>query len=378
MRERGSGSFDAAVVGGGLVGASVAYGLLRQGLSVVILDEGDIARRASRGNFALVWVQSKGMGMPAYGAWTRRSSDIWADFAAELRDRTGVDVAHHRPGGFTLVLSEAEFERRRAFMERLQSQPGWEPFPYEMLDRAQVQKIFPDIGPEVAGASFTPLDGHVNSLRLFRALHSACADLGVDYRPGRQVERIEPRAGGGFHIALAGGEVVEAGKLVLTAGVGNARLAPMVGLEAPVRPQRGQVIVTEKTRPFLPYPLVTVRQTDEGGVMMGDSSEEVEEDARVGLGVLGTMADRAVRMFPLIGRLNVVRTWSALRVMTRDGFPIYDESESAPGAFLCTCHSGVTLAAVHALELAPMIAAGRLQNRLSAFTARRFHVPAPA
>jgi glycine/D-amino acid oxidase-like deaminating enzyme len=87
------------------------------------------------------------------------------------------------------------------------------------------------------------------------------------------------------------------------------------------------------------------------------------------------MASRAMRMFPVLGRLNVVRTWAGVRVMTADGFPIYDQSEACPGAFVACCHSGVTLAATHALTLAPMIAAGRLDaNQVGAFSARRFHV----
>ncbi len=83
------------------------------------------------------------------------------------------------------------------------------------------------------------------------------------------------------------------------------------------------------------------------------------------------MAERAVRMFPMLAGLNVVRTWSALRVMTPDGFPVYDRSGDA---FLVTCHSGVTLAADHALSLAPAIAAGRLPDECAAFTPRRFDV----
>jgi glycine/D-amino acid oxidase-like deaminating enzyme len=57
---------DVAVIGGGLVGSAIAWGLARAGQRVAVLDEGDVALRASRGNFALVWVQSKGLGMPAY------------------------------------------------------------------------------------------------------------------------------------------------------------------------------------------------------------------------------------------------------------------------------------------------------------------------
>ncbi|MBV9861357.1 MAG: FAD-binding oxidoreductase [Alphaproteobacteria bacterium] len=368
--------FDAIVVGGGLVGAAVAYGLACHALRVAILDEDDTAWRASRGNFALVWVQSKGLGMPRYAAWTKLSSDIWADFAAELRDASGIDVAHSRPGGFTLALSEQELEQRRQTLHRLHNQPDMVPYPYEFVDRAQLRQVFPQIGPEVVGASFCPLDGHVNSLRLFRALHTAFARLGGRYLPRHRVDDIAHRDGE-FRVTAAGRSFAAA-RVVLAAGNGNRRLAPMVGLEAPVRPQRGQVIVTERAAPFLTHPIVTLRQTDEGGIMIGDSLEEAGFDTRLGLGVLGTMASRAVRMFPVLGRLNVVRSWAALRVMTPDGFPIYDQSADAPGAFLCTCHSGVTLAAVHAGKVAPMIAAGVLSPDLAPFSAYRFGVPAAA
>jgi glycine/D-amino acid oxidase-like deaminating enzyme len=61
--------------------------------------------------------------------------------------------------------------------------------------------------------------------------------------------------------------------------------------------------------------------------------------------------------------------------MTEDGFPIYDQSESCPGAFVVGCHSGVTLAANHALVVAPMIAHGALAaDEIGAFSARRFDV----
>src|SRR5580692_6711361 len=111
--------YDIAVIGGGLVGAAIAWGLAREKQRVVILDEGDDAYRASRGNFALVWVQSKGLGLPEYAAWTKRSSAGWAGLASALKDETAIDVAHQRPGGLTLSLSEDEHQRRIAQMQRL-------------------------------------------------------------------------------------------------------------------------------------------------------------------------------------------------------------------------------------------------------------------
>ena len=358
------------------MGSAIAFGLARCGQRVLVLDEGDIAFRASRGNFALVWVHSKGLGLPRYSAWTMQSSNSWAEFAQILEAETGIDVHFQRPGGFNLSLSERELEARAAMLERLQSQPGMQRFDYDMLDREAVKKALPFIGPEVAGASYSRYDGHCNSLRLFRALNAGMQKLGVTYLSEHRVERIE-YADREFRLHTRDGEI-RAPKIVLAAGIDNVRLGPMVGLDIPVRPQRGQLVVTEKTAPFLHYPVQTLRQTDEGGVMMGDSQEEAGADPTVTHAVISVLADRAVRMFPLLAHLNIVRTWAALRVMTKDGFPVYDASQTCPGAFSAACHSGVTLAAAHALHLAPRIAEGRLPEDFEPFSARRFHVQAVA
>jgi hydrogen cyanide synthase HcnC len=369
--------FDVVIVGGGVVGSAIAWGLGRGGHRVCVLDEGDVAHRASRGNFALVWVHSKGLGMPGYSAWTMRSADAWEGFADAMREQTGIDVAFQRTGGLNLVLSEREWHARKNLLERLQNQPGMRRFDWQMLDHAGVEKLIPQIGAEVTGGSYSRYDGHCNALRLLRALNHGMQQLGVVYRAEHRVQRIEHRAGE-FRVITPHGEL-RAGKLVLAAGLDNARLGAMVGLDIPVRAERGQIIVTEKTKPFLPYAMSKVRQTDEGGVMIGDSQEDAGVDDGVSTAVGAALAKRAVRVFPQLASLNVVRTWACLRVMTPDRFPIYDQSEACPGAFSAACHSGVTLAAAHALFLAPHIAQGVLPaEQFQTFSSRRFHVPALA
>ncbi|HEV7802524.1 MAG TPA: FAD-dependent oxidoreductase [Burkholderiales bacterium] len=369
--------FDVAVIGGGLMGSSIAWGLAQNGQRVAVLDEGDVAYRASRGNFALIWVHSKGLGLAPYSAWTMRSSNAWTGFADALQQQTGIDVAFQRPGGFNLSLSAREFEARRDVLQRIQDQPGQQRFDFEMVDRDRVKQAIPQIGPEVVGASYSRFDGHCNALRLYRALNAGMQQLGATYLSDHRVERIE-HVTGEFRMTTKRGEV-RAAKIVLAAGIDNVRLAPMVGMNIPVRAQRGQLIVTEKTAPFLHYPVQTVRQTDEGGVMMGDSQEEAGADPTVSSDVTAVLADRAMRMFPQLASLNIVRTWACLRVMTKDGFPIYEQSKTCPGAFNASVHSGVTLAAAHALFLAPQIAAGQLAaDDFAPFSARRFDVQALA
>lgn len=113
-----------AVIGGGLVGSAVAWGLARRGAKVVVLDEGDDALRASRGNFGLVWVQSKGDGMPDYADWTRRSAEIWPQLAAAIGAEEGVDVGLRQPGGIEPCLDDTEMAERELQIRRMHNQPG--------------------------------------------------------------------------------------------------------------------------------------------------------------------------------------------------------------------------------------------------------------
>jgi glycine/D-amino acid oxidase-like deaminating enzyme len=367
--------FDFAILGGGLVGSALGYGLARAGHRVAICDEGDVAYRASRGNFGLVWVQGKGLGLPQYSNWTQLSARRWPELARALAADTGIDVSLEQPGGFHLCLSERELEHRVQTMTKLTAQPGLERYDFEVLDHRAVAERIPGIGPAVVGGTYTANDGHVNALRLFRALHAGFARHGGVYRPNTRIAAIE-RAGDRVAVPTDGGPV-SGGRVVLAAGLGNAQLAPQVGIDAPVRPQRGQILVLERVQRFLRHPIATLRQTDEGTVLIGDSQEEAGFDDTVGLAVLATLADRAVRTFPSLGEVRINRTWAALRVMSPDGFPIYEQSRTVPGAFLVTCHSGVTLAAAHALELAPMLAAGELEARVAPFSTERLRKATP-
>jgi glycine/D-amino acid oxidase-like deaminating enzyme len=367
---------DAIVIGGGLVGSATAYGLVRAGLKTALLDEGDVAFRASRGNFGLVWVQSKGDGAPHYQRWTRLSADQWPSLAAELTAKTEIAVGYERPGGVHLCLSDAELDARCRMMERIKAESGNFGFEYRMLDRAELAHMLPGIGPAVVGASWTPYDGHANSLNLLYALHRGFVRRGGRYFPDSRVTdgRV---AREDFRIDTAAGEV-GAPKIVLAAGLGNAALAPHFGLVAPVRPLKGEILVTERARRILPMPITTIRQTQEGTIMLGDSQEDVGLDISQKTDVMRTIARRAALCFPWLRELQIIRAWAALRVMPPDGLPIYDQSERFPGAFTANCHSGVTLAGAHANAFAPMVACGVLEPALDLFTGKRFDVPAAA
>jgi hydrogen cyanide synthase HcnC len=364
---------DIAIIGAGLVGASIAYGLRDSAKSIAVLDEGDVALRASRGNFGLIWLQSKGFGMGEYSRWTLHSTRQWPRFAAQLKEETGIDVALEQRGGLTPLMGDFETEARLAWMQKLTSQPTVEPYEWKLLDHKQAADFVPGLGQDVTAAIWTPHDGTVNPLKLLRALHTMFDRSGMFYLPHHGVETITQIAGL-FYLKTSKG-TIRARKIVLASGLYNQMLGEQVGMLLPMAPQRGQIIVLERTRRLLETPMVTLRQNDEGSWLVGDSQEDAGyADHVVSLPVLATLADRAVRTLPALKEVRAVRAWSALRVRAQDGFPVYEQSISHPGAFIVTCHSGVTLAAIHALTLAPMIAAGTLPAELAPFSTRRFHV----
>ncbi len=262
---------DWAIIGGGVVGLSVAYGLARRGRSVLVLDGEDRDHRASRGNFGLIWVQSKGLDNPAYARWTRGSARLWRDFAAGLADATGADLSLQQRGGYEFFVDEAVMEARAARYDKLRADLGGD-YPYEILGHNALKREEPAIGPRVAGALFHHEDGHVNPLHLLRALAAEVRRMGGTVLTGQTVtDAAKPDE---FLLTTATGQTFRADRVVMAAGLGAARLGPQLGFRAPIRPQRGQVMITERLPPLLSRPSGILRQVNEGGIQIGASNEE--------------------------------------------------------------------------------------------------------
>jgi glycine/D-amino acid oxidase-like deaminating enzyme len=363
---------DVLIIGGGIVGAALGVGMAGRGASIRLLDGADTDLRAARANFGLIWVQSKGHSMPAYGRWTRRSADLWPDFAADLRARTGINIKLRQTGGLSFCLGEAALRNRRDAISRLHNQIEPWSATINVLNRNELQRLLPGItlGPDVSGASFCAEDGEADPLMLLRALHVSMRAMGVDICTGAEASRIS-HSNGIFRVE-AGGAAYEARRLILAAGHGSLALGKMVGLTVPVHAERGQILVTERLDPFLPFAGDTIRQTADGTVMIGATHEDVGFDLGTTGAATASLARHATDIFPDLASAKLVRAWAGLRVMTPDGCPLYAESESHPGAALITCHSGVTLAAIHAADLAPALLDGPLGRNYAAFGPQRF------
>jgi len=362
---------DYVIIGGGVVGLSVAWGLLKRGLTVTVLDGDDGSFRASRGNFGLVWVQSKGMNEPRYARWSQHSAAIWAEFAEELAHNTGTAVPLEQKGGYDFHFSEETLHARVEKYEDLKGKLDGD-YPFEVLGHNALRKEEPNIGPKVVGAILHHQDGHANPLKLLMALAADVRRMGGRVLTGKTVTGVTKPDG--FDVRCSDGTVVRAGKVILSAGLGATTLGPELGFKAPVRPQRGQVLITEKLPKLINRPSLIARQVDEGGIQIGATNEEVGLDDGVTQPGLSSLAAEAIATYPALAKAQLVRSWGALRVLSPDGLPIYQQSAKMPGAYLVTCHSGITLAAAHARFLPDWLEGTKSAPDLEVFGEARFEV----
>ncbi len=362
--------FDIAIVGGGVVGAAIGYGLVKLGRRVIIVDGADDALRASRTNFGLIWVQGKGYKFPAYQRITRQSADLWPVFAKELKDLTGVDVEYRRNGGMLFCVSEAQAEEEKAIGDKMAAIHS--DYAFEMIERKRLEKMLPEIrlGPDVLTASFSQMDGDVNPLMVLRALLDGFLRLGGILATRELVTRIVPSEGG--FLLTTNARTIEADRVVMAAGNDTMKFADSLDLPIRLVPERGQLLITERVAPVFHYAASGIRQTVTGTFQLGVTNERVGRTVDVTAGGAHHIANRALRLIPALGELRIIRQWAGLRVLTPDGVPLYDQSRRYPGIHVLACHSGVTLAALHAGPFAEWLASGAQSEIYAVFSGRRF------
>ncbi|MEQ5777298.1 FAD-binding oxidoreductase [Thalassospira sp. NFXS8] len=362
---------DIIVIGAGVVGAALAFGLARDGYKVKVLDGKNRDLRAARANFGLVWVQGKGVDAPAYSQLTHQSAELWPRFCDELANTAQVQIDYTNPGGLHYCLGDAEFEHRAAIAARINNAATSPEI--DMLSRRDLEKMVPaaQFGPDVTGASYCRLDGHVNPLQLLDALHNGIAAHGGSVVFRHPVTDVKPLSTGFAVHGPAG--TLQARYVIIAAGLGTAELANRCDMNIKIGTTRGQILVTERLDPLLPFPASGLRQTAEGTVMIGATQEQTS-DRGVSVNSAITLARRATRIIPALASVRLVRQWSGFRILPPDGSPIYAQSKSSPGLFAAVCHSGVTLAAAHAAIVGPAMINGQLDSELSEFSDGRFHV----
>jgi len=358
------------------MGSAVALGLATSGAKVLMVDKASRLHTASKANFGLVWSQSKGVDNRPYSRFSEKAVLEFKNFTQWLEEKSGIDVELRLGAGLVLCVGSRELTAREESIKKLhrEAEIHGEKHPSQMVDRKDVQELVGKtvLGEEVLGGSFSSIDGDVNPLLLLKAMRKAFIKAGGVFRPGCTVNSIKK-----FHkyYQLAtSSDKIEAPKIVLAAGLGNASLLTMMGKKIPLKAQKGQLLVTRRVKPFLSFPCSGLRQTGCGSLMIGYTQENTGYEVSTTASAAVQLAGRAVQIFPCLQHTKVVRSWASLRILTEDGLPIYDEVAGYPGAYVLATHSCVSLASLHKSLLPPWILGNKKPDDIRDFNLERFNV----
>ena len=366
---------DILVIGGGVTGSAVAYGLRRQKCNVIMLDASPGALgidKASRSNMGLIWCQSKFVHLPPYARWAFIASNQYSDLVCAVQEDSGIEVNYRPCGGIIACLGDEEFNQKKNYLEKLRLAVDPQ-YPAEMMSRNDLSKKLPhvDFGDEVSGGVWCDRDGFIEPLKLLYALRKAFVRQGGIFYPNVPVLRIVSKNGGYVSTTPLGDFYAD--RIVLAAGLSNKKLCHNFGYSLSIFADKGQVLLTERIDDILPIPVLGITRTPGGTVMIGFMHERAGYDTRAEPSSVRKEGLWAMRVWPLLGNLQIIRTWSGLRVMPNDGQAIYDTIPGHPNVYVINSHSCVTLVPVHERQIANWInCGGPLPAEASTFTLQRF------
>lgn len=359
---------DVVVIGGGIVGCSTAVHLRKAGWDVILLERQHVGANASGRNGGGVRQQNRD---PRELPLAMASIRMWHSLSAEL----GHDVEYRPDGLAVLAFTRDQLRHLRESAER-QRNDG---LPVETIGPSELARLFPGIGSQACGANYCPLDGHANPLATMRAYQLALSRLGVQVDEGAEVTAFERGKGGGVTAVIAGGMRVEARRVVIAAGPWSDGLCQLLGRGLPTTPKKPEMMVSERVAPFIRgmigAPHGYLRQAASGHIHFGINSKPTR---RLDFGVrpesMGNLAGNLLDIYPGIGEVRILRTWSGLTAWTPDGIPIIDRHPDAPGTFVAAafCGHGFALGPAVGAIVASMVQGEEPPVSPSPFALRRF------
>jgi sarcosine oxidase subunit beta len=362
---------DALVLGGGIVGASVALHLRQRGLGVTLIERDRTGQRASGVNFGGVRQQGRAL---AELPLSRRARKMWD----ELPRLIGIDGEFTVGGHLRLGRSEADM----AIIEQHCRAVADYGLNFELLGRNAVLARFPWLGSVVHGGSFSPDDGHANPRLVAPAFAEAARRAGAEIHEGLEIVAGETDPGG-FRLIARHGAEFHAPRLFNCAGAWAGEVAGWFGEHVTIKPEAPQVIVTEPIAHRIEPVLGVVggdlylRQIARGNVIFGGGEGAISAGwlrSRPRPEVARTAGRTAISVVPHLKNVAIIRIWTGVDGDTADGSPVVGPSRRHDGLYHAFgfCGHGFQLGPAAGAALVGLAVDGHCETDISGLGIERF------
>jgi sarcosine oxidase subunit beta len=378
------------VVGAGILGLSAAYYMAGEGLRVTVIEARDVASGTTGACDGNIMLLSKRPGPVLELA--KVGTALYPSLIEELDE----DVEYVRHGAMAICEDEDQLRVLKQMVET-QRAAGLQ---VRLLSREDALEVQPGLADHVVGGGFLAEDGNVNQMALCFALARAARRKGASVRLGVPVVSLLSNRGLIRGVRTAEGDV-PAPMVLIAAGVWSPDIARTVGLELPIKPRKGQILIGEKSPPLLHTTLISpsyishkletgagsttpisasesvslgMDQTRSGTFLIGSSREFAGFDVTTSPEVVRTIARTALRVFPPLRGRRVIRSFAGLRPYVPDGLPIMGEVPSCRGLYVAAGHEGdgIALGPISGKLMAELAAHGACSVDLTDFSPGRF------
>ncbi len=370
MPEHTSNTSDVLIIGGGIIGCSIAWRLAVAGVKVTVLDRGEPGSEASWAAAGMLAPVGEQVEPPVFSDLCIASRSLYPRFTAEIEEASGQTVGYRSDGSLLVALDEKQEEELRQ-IHRTQTGHG---FKLQPLTRAEVLSRAPQLSPEIRSGLFIPEDHWVDNQRLMRALVTACRRSGVQVEAGCAAREFLTEHDHVQSVTVEGGSCFFAKTFVLAAGCWSGEV---IGWRHSLLiPCAGQMMEFEVCRD-LPFVVRAgmhyVVPRPELRVLMGTTSEYRGFEKAVTARGLCSILEHTLRFAPQVAECRFLRAWAGLRPDTPDHLPILGYGETRNLIF-ATGHfrNGILLAPVTAEIISDLILKGVTHRPIEAYRPTRF------
>lgn len=337
------------VIGGGVVGCSIAYNLVKKGITNVVLIEKSFLSSGATGRCGAGVRQQWGTKQNCLLA--RESMRIFENFKDILEINRDIELK--QKGYLLLAYSENELKQ---FKKNIEIQHSLS-IPARLVTPQEAKEIVPGLNiDKLVGGAFCPTDGHANPFQVNIGYAEAAERLGVEINKFTEVKGIRVKNNSIIGVETNKGFITTS-KVVDAAGGWSQQIAKWVGVELPIYSERHEILVTEPVKPMLDPMLMSFsfniycQQTPEGSFIMGYGPENEPPSYNMNSSweFLETMSQKATFLLPSLKNIRIIRQWAGLYNMSPDKQPIVSKLNEVEGFYIACGFSG------HGFMLAPAI-----------------------
>ncbi|AJA20162.1 TPA: NAD(P)/FAD-dependent oxidoreductase [Bacillus thuringiensis] len=354
---------DVLIIGGGIIGCSIAYYTSKYGRDVTIIEKGEFVSGTSSRCDGNILAIDKDPGFDSQMSLV--SQKLVTDLSEELEH----SFEYRAPGSILVCESDEEMEAAQQWVNR-QQEAG---LPFRMLDRQDIREESPFFADDLLGGLECATDSTVNPYLLAFSLLSEAQKFGAKAFKQTEVKSMEIETDGSFVVETTNGTFT-AKQVVNAAGVWAPKIGQMLNINIPIEPRKGHIIVASRQqhvgcRKVMEFGYLISKfggkrkvdaltekygvalvfePTESQNFLIGSSREFVGFHTRINNEVIKCIANRAIRFYPKMADMMVIRSYAGLRPWTEDHLPIISRVEHIPNYFIAAGHegNGISLAAV--------------------------------